>query len=92
MIYTAQYVMFLMWANPLRGQVGGGWILESRLLGPVEWHGADRQVPYHSGSKIVEIFREHPPPICRHQKHYVLGRINQMSIGSFMYKSSHGGL
>jgi hypothetical protein len=28
MIYTAPYVMLLMRANPLRGQVGGGWALE----------------------------------------------------------------
>jgi hypothetical protein len=28
MIYTAPYVMFLMRADPLRGQVGGGWALE----------------------------------------------------------------
>ncbi len=27
MIYTAPYVMLLMQANPLRGQVGGGWAL-----------------------------------------------------------------
>ncbi len=28
MIYTAPYVMLLMRANPLRGQVGWGWALE----------------------------------------------------------------
>jgi hypothetical protein len=28
MIYTAPCVMFLMRADPLRGQVGGGWALE----------------------------------------------------------------
>jgi hypothetical protein len=28
MIYTAQCIMFLMRADPLRGQVGGGWTLE----------------------------------------------------------------
>jgi hypothetical protein len=27
-IFTAQYVMLLMRANPLLGQVGGGWALE----------------------------------------------------------------
>jgi hypothetical protein len=31
LIYTALYLMLLMQANPLRGQVGGG-------LGPVKWH------------------------------------------------------
>jgi hypothetical protein len=35
MIYTAPYVMFLMRADPLRGQVGGGWALDiDALLGP----------------------------------------------------------
>jgi hypothetical protein len=28
MMYTAPYVMFLMRADPLQGQVGGGWALE----------------------------------------------------------------
>jgi hypothetical protein len=28
MIYTVPYVMLLMRANPLRGQVGGGWALD----------------------------------------------------------------
>jgi hypothetical protein len=35
MIYTALYIMFLMRANPLLGQVGGGGALEiSTFLGP----------------------------------------------------------
>ncbi len=39
MIYTASYVMFLMRADPLRGQVRGGWALEIKtFLGPVKWH------------------------------------------------------
>jgi hypothetical protein len=28
MIYMAPYVMVLMWADPIRGQVGGGWALK----------------------------------------------------------------
>ena len=33
MIYTAPlYVMFLMRADPLRGQVGGGWALKIETL------------------------------------------------------------
>ncbi len=37
MIYTTLYVMFLMCADPLRGQVGGGWALEMMtFLGPCE--------------------------------------------------------
>ncbi len=33
MIYTAPYVLVWMQADPLRGQVEGGW---ARLLGPVK--------------------------------------------------------
>jgi hypothetical protein len=45
MIYTAPCVMFLMRADPLRGQVGGSWALEiESFLGPVKWHRADMQV------------------------------------------------
>jgi hypothetical protein len=41
MIYTALYVMFLMRADPLRGQVGRGWALEiETFLGPLKWHRA----------------------------------------------------
>ena len=32
MIYTALYVMLLMRANPLLGQVGEGWLWKSRLF------------------------------------------------------------
>jgi hypothetical protein len=47
MIYMAPCVMFLMWADTLRGQVGGGWALEMEsFLGPVKWHRADRRVPF----------------------------------------------
>jgi|LakMenEpi03Aug12_release.lakeMendotaPanAssembly.Ray.scaffolds.fasta_scaffold1501617_1 hypothetical protein len=47
MIYTATYIMFLLRANPLRGQVGGGWDLEvETFLGPVKWHRAIRRVPF----------------------------------------------
>jgi hypothetical protein len=47
MIYTAPCVMFLMRADTLRGEVGGGWALEMEsFLGPVKWHRADRRVPY----------------------------------------------
>jgi hypothetical protein len=47
MIYTAKCIMFWMRAYPLRGQVGGGWALEiESFLGPVQWHRADRRVPF----------------------------------------------
>jgi hypothetical protein len=36
-IYTALYVMFLVRANAIRGQVGGGWALEIKTFwGPVK--------------------------------------------------------
>jgi hypothetical protein len=41
MIYTSLYVMLLIKATPLRGQVGEGWALEiETFLGPVKWHRA----------------------------------------------------
>jgi|688.fasta_scaffold492014_1 hypothetical protein len=44
MIYTAPYIMLFMWANPLRGQVGGGLALEIKsFLGAVKWHRAVRE-------------------------------------------------
>ncbi len=39
MIYMASYVMPMMRANPLRGQVGGGWALEiETFMGLVKWN------------------------------------------------------
>ncbi len=47
MIYTAPYLMFLIRADPLRGQVGRGWALEiETFLGPMKWHRAVRRVPF----------------------------------------------
>jgi hypothetical protein len=41
MIYMAPYVKVLMRADPLRGQVGGGWALKiETFLGSVKWHRA----------------------------------------------------
>jgi hypothetical protein len=45
MIYTAPYVLVWMQADPLRGQVEGGW---ARLLGPVKWHQVVRRVPFEA--------------------------------------------
>jgi hypothetical protein len=46
-IYTAPCILFWMRAYPLRGEMGGGWALEfSSFLGPVQWHRADRRVPF----------------------------------------------
>jgi hypothetical protein len=39
--------MFLMRADLLQGQVGGGWALEiESFLDTVKWHQADRRVPF----------------------------------------------
>ncbi len=47
--------MLLMRANPLLGQVGGGWALEiESFLGPVKWHRADRRVPF-GAQKICNV-------------------------------------
>jgi hypothetical protein len=44
--YTAPYVMFLMRADPLQGQMGGSWALEiETFLGPVKLHRAIRRMP-----------------------------------------------
>jgi hypothetical protein len=39
MLYTSLYVMFFMQANPLLGQVGGGWALEISTFLGLKWHG-----------------------------------------------------
>jgi hypothetical protein len=50
MIYTAPYLMRLMRANPLRGQVGWGWAMEiENFSGPVKQHRAVRRVPWKFG-------------------------------------------
>ncbi len=54
MIYAAPCLMFLMRADTLRGQVGGGWALEiESFLSPVKWHRAERRVPF--GAQKLEI-------------------------------------
>jgi hypothetical protein len=50
--------MFLMRADPLRGQVRGGWALEiGSFLGPVIWHRADRQVPFWAQKTRVQTIK-----------------------------------
>jgi hypothetical protein len=84
--------MFLMRADPLRGQVGDVWALEiESFLGPVKWHRVNSRVLF--GAQKTQISRAQPPPTCpsngsaRIKNHYVQGRINHRCIGSFMYKS-----
>jgi hypothetical protein len=56
--------MFWMRANPLLGQVGGGWALEfESFLGPVKWHLADRRVPFGAQKTRAPRFSHPPPPI-----------------------------
>jgi hypothetical protein len=63
MIYTAPYVIVLMRADTLRGQVGGGWALEiETFLSPVKWHWAIRPVPFWA--QRTQNFQGQPPPTC----------------------------
>jgi hypothetical protein len=51
--------MVLTRADPLRGQVGGGWALEiETFLGPVKWNRAVRRVPL--GQETVTYTKERP--------------------------------
>jgi hypothetical protein len=51
--YPVRYVILLMRADALRGQVGGGWALVIKTcLGPVKWHRAVRRVPLGQCSKL----------------------------------------
>ncbi len=44
--HLSYYEPMIYTANPLRGQVGGGWALEIKtFLGSVKWHRAVRRVP-----------------------------------------------
>jgi hypothetical protein len=81
-----------MRADPLRGEVGGGWALDiENFLGPVKWHRADGQAIWEP--KISRFHRAQPPPTCpsngsaRIKNRYIQGCINHSCIGSFMYKS-----
>jgi hypothetical protein len=55
MIYTALYVMFLMLADPLRGQAGRGWALENDFFGALG-NGIEPLGECHLGSKKVEMY------------------------------------
>ncbi len=86
MIYTAPCIVFLMRADPLRGQMGGGWALEiERFLGPLKWHQANRRVPF--GAKKLEISMDQPPHTCLSngsaciKNPYVQRHINHRCIG-----------
>ncbi len=54
MIYTSLYVMILMRADPLLGQVGEGWALEiSSFLGP-KWHLPNGSIPFQRAQKTLD--------------------------------------
>ncbi len=50
LIDTGLYVMLLMRANPLLGQVGGGCLEISTLLGP-KWHLPNPSMSFHKAQK-----------------------------------------
>jgi hypothetical protein len=63
MVYTALYVMCLMRADPLLGQVGGGWALEiSTFLGP-KWHSPNGSIQFHRAQKSLD-FQGPTPSQC----------------------------
>jgi hypothetical protein len=81
MIYMAPCVMFLMRADPLRGQLGEGWAPKvTRLSARCHF----------TGPKKLSISRVQPPPTCpsngsvRIKNHYLQGRINHWCIGGFI--------
>ncbi len=53
-IFTARYVMFWMRADPLRGQVGGGWALEIDTFWAL-WNAIDPLGECHLRPKKVEM-------------------------------------
>ncbi len=56
-------LMDLMHADPLLGQVGGGWALKIKsFLGP-KWHLPNGLMPFHISNK-VSISRAQPLPTC----------------------------
>jgi hypothetical protein len=57
--------MLLMQANPLRGQVGGGWAQEIKtFLGLVKWHRAVRRVPFGPRQKKLRFPWPNPLPLA----------------------------
>jgi hypothetical protein len=54
--------MFSMRADPLQGQVGGGWTLEiETFLGPAKWRRAARRVPFGAQKKSYRTVTPLPP-------------------------------
>jgi hypothetical protein len=69
MIYTDPYIMFLMRADSLQGQVGGGWALEiETFLGPVKLYRAVRRVPFGAKKSLVH---KYVNVLCFQQFHFL---------------------
>ncbi len=62
MIYFALYVIFLMRANQLLAQAGGGWALEISTFLVSKWHSPNGLMPFHRAQKGLD--RAQPPPNC----------------------------
>jgi hypothetical protein len=77
MIYTAPYVMVLMRADPILGQVGGGWALEIETFGPVKWHRAVRRVPFGAHPPFPHLCIPLNSGECSKLKSYNLLEINR---------------
>ncbi len=74
--------MFLMRADPLLGQVGGGGTLEIvSFFGPVNWHQADRRVPFRA-QKISRFPGPNPLPLAQ-----VMDLNASKSLHTVTYKS-----
>jgi hypothetical protein len=54
LIDTALYVMLLMWANPLLGQMGGGWALEISTYLSFKWNLPKDSMPFHRAQKSLD--------------------------------------
>ncbi len=63
MIDMALYVMLLMHANPLLGQVEGGYALENSIFWGPKLHSPDGLMHFTRPKKVI-ITRAQPPPTC----------------------------
>ncbi len=64
MIYTAPCVMFLMRADPLRGQARGGWALEIKIILGL-WNGIEAIGKCHLGPKNTRFPGPNPLPLAQ---------------------------
>jgi hypothetical protein len=80
MIYTSLCVMFLMQADTLHGQVGGGWALE---ICPHQKHYARGCINHRcttSYFKLVFIFRYHRIKMCKIKQQFLDSGLGHESI------------